>query len=294
MKPGTGTNTGTLYVVATPIGNLSDMTPRAVQTLSEVDLVAAEDTRHSRTLFAHFKIKTPLFSCHAFNEEKKGDFFIRALLEGKNVALICDAGTPCISDPGYRLIRLAADADIQIVPVCGANAAVGALSVCGFDATRFAFIGFWPRNKKEQEETLSRISLWAFPVVFYESPKRIMKTLSSFQKPYPDTKICLCNDLTKKFERIYRGTPHEVTALLAENPDAQKGEYTCVVMFEPIDKNEKIQPEPDISLEALLTDLMIKENCDLKTAAAYLHTLLPDKPKKEIYAATLRLKGLFN
>jgi 16S rRNA (cytidine1402-2'-O)-methyltransferase len=286
-------NPGTLYVVATPIGNLSDMTPRAVRTLSEVDMAAAEDTRHSRALFAHFNIKTPLHSCHAHNEEKKGDFFIRTLEEGKNIALISDAGTPCISDPGYRLIRAAADAGIRVVPICGASAVVTALSISGFDASRFAFIGFWPRDKKEQEEACAQIIKFDGPVVFYESPKRIVKTLSFLTKAYPHMLVCLCNDLTKKFERTYRGTPGEVLLQLSGNPDALKGEYTCVVRFEQkLNKEEPSEPREGLPLEAQLVDIMIKESCDLKAAAARLHALPPKRPKKEIYAAALRLKGL--
>ncbi|MCL2499965.1 MAG: 16S rRNA (cytidine(1402)-2'-O)-methyltransferase [Defluviitaleaceae bacterium] len=290
-------NRGTLYVVATPIGNLSDITPRAVNTLREVDLVAAEDTRRSRALFAHFKLNTPLFSCHAHNEEKKGDFFIRALLEGKDAALISDAGTPCISDPGHRLIRMAVEAGIEVVPVCGASAVVAALSISGFDASRFVFIGFWPRDKKERDEVWLKIKAFGSAAVFYESPIRITKTLSFLSEADAEMRICLCNDLTKKFERIYRGTPNEVIIQLTENPDARKGEYTCVINRGQSAQGQKNNPpEPDeipaLSLEAQLVDLMIKENCDLKTAAALLHALPPKKSKKVIYTAMLRVKSL--
>ncbi|MCL2603671.1 MAG: 16S rRNA (cytidine(1402)-2'-O)-methyltransferase [Defluviitaleaceae bacterium] len=286
---------GTLYVVATPIGNLADMTPRAIDTLREAGMAAAEDTRRSRALFTHFQIKTPLYSCHAHNEEKKGDFFIRALREGKDVALISDAGTPCISDPGHHLIRTAADAGINVVPVCGASAVVSALSVSGFDASRFAFVGFWPRNKKEQETAWRDIRDFNGAVVFYESPMRIIKTLSFMQNADPAMQICLCNDLSKKFERTYRGTPAEIIAQLTDNPDARKGEYTCVFTLSQIETKlniENICQTEAISMEAQLVDLMVKENCDIKTAAALLHTLPPKKSKKEIYAAMLRVKDL--
>ncbi|MCL2189725.1 MAG: 16S rRNA (cytidine(1402)-2'-O)-methyltransferase [Defluviitaleaceae bacterium] len=281
---------GTLYVVATPIGNLQEMTPRAITTLSEADLAAAEDTRHSRALFSHFGIKTPLYSCHTFNEEKQGDFFIRALECGQTVALISDAGTPCISDPGYKLIRKAADAGISVNPVCGASAVVAAMSVSGFDATRFAFVGFFPRKKTEQLAMLADITTWAHPAVFYESPKRITATLAFLEENAPTAQLCLCNDLTKKFERTYRGTPTQVCALLNENPAAQKGEYTCVIVPPPL--QTEAPPQDELSLEAQLIDIMVKQGCDLKNASAQLRAMPERRKKKDIYNAALRLKEL--
>jgi 16S rRNA (cytidine1402-2'-O)-methyltransferase len=188
---------------------------------------------------------------------------------------------------------LAVEAGIEVVPVCGPSAVVAALSVSGFDASRFAFAGFWPRGGKEQEEELERLAVWDGPAVFYESPKRIIKTLARLAKADPFMQICLCNDLTKKFERIYRGTPGDVAAQLEANPSAGKGEYTCVARFAPKPTAKEGPPAREaLSLEAQLTDIMAKKNCDLKTAAARLHARPPKKTKKEIYAATLRLKGL--
>jgi len=281
---------GILYVVATPIGNLSDMTPRAVQVLSEADMIAAEDTRHSRVLLNHFGISTPTFSCHKFNEEKRGDFFVNALLEGKNIALISDAGTPCISDPGHRLVGMAMAANVTVVAVCGANAAAAALSVCGLDVSRFVFLGFLPRDKRGQLEIFDMIS--GCPAVFYESPLRISKTLDLLQEKYPSAEICLCNDLTKKFERIYRGTPESVLAELSENPSAKKGEYTCVIS---LPKKIDVILETELSIEARLVDIMIKEDCNIKDAAALLHEAQQKKiSKKAIYAANLQLKELLS
>ena len=334
---------GTLYIVATPIGNLSDMTPRAVTVLNGVDMIAAEDTRHSRALLTHFGIKTPSFSCHKFNEGKRGDFFVSALMEGKNVALISDAGTPSISDPGHKLVSMAAAAGVEVVAVCGANAIAAALSVSGLDASRFIFLGFLPRTGKEQAEIWGQLSSGAVnllsapsragttdingyscPAVFYESPLRIHKTLTGLAGAYPMANICLCNDLTKKFERIYRGTPAEVLEELSQNPNAKKGEYTCIVTL-PI-QSEAEAPTPELSLEAQLAHIMAKNNCSLKDAASLLFESLKPrlqgravraandqarlqgravraandqanrKPgdKKAIYAATLRLKELIN
>ncbi|MCL2363419.1 MAG: 16S rRNA (cytidine(1402)-2'-O)-methyltransferase [Defluviitaleaceae bacterium] len=282
-----------LYVVATPIGNLSDMTPRAVEVLAQVDMIAAEDTRHSRPLLAHFGIKTPLHSCHAFNEAGKAAFFVQALRAGKSVALISDAGTPCISDPGYLLIHAAAEAGFAVVSVCGASAVVAALSVSGFDASRFSFIGFFPRKKAQMEAQLQEIIHRGEPMVFYESPKRIIKTMQCFAAHAPDMQVCLCNDLTKKFERIYRGTPDEVAAQLSDNPAAEKGEYACVVNSAPT-THIPAELSTTISLEAQIVEIMVQQACDFKTAAAILHAQPPKLSKKEIYAATLRVKKLIS
>jgi len=304
---------GTLYIVATPIGNLADMTPRAVEVLSQVDMIAAEDTRHSRTLLTHFGIRTPSFSCHKFNEEKRGDFFVSALMEGKDIAMISDAGTPSISDPGHRLVSMAAAAGVEVVAVCGANAITAALSVSGFDASRFVFLGFLPRTEKEQIEIWNMISSGAgdllagagrsdvkngfsCPAVFYESPLRIHKTLSRLADSYPMASVCICNDLTKKFERTYRGSPIKVLTELSENLNSKKGEYTGVILL-PITE-EVNETESELSLEAQLADVMIKNNCSLKDAASQLHETRKHRrrpgDKKAVYAATLRLKELLN
>ena len=285
------TNTPCLYVVATPIGNLEDMTPRAVRILGEADLIAAEDTRHSRGLLSHFNIKTPMYSCHKFNEEKRGDFFISALEEGKSIALISDAGTPCISDPGYRLVSMAVKAGFPVVAVCGASAVVSALSVSGFDGSRFSFVGFLPRAKGDMVKSLAEVLPGT--VVFYESPKRIGATLGVIAGEYPAAQVCLCNDLSKKFERLYHGRVDEVIKMLADNEHAQKGEYTCVVNVTEVPREETGEDLP--SLESQLVDVMVKHNCEsLKDAGAKLREINRDVSKKEIYAAMLKLKEIFS
>jgi len=283
---------GKLYVVATPIGNLSDMPPRGIHVLSNVSLIAAEDTRHSRVLLTHFGISTPMHSCHKFNEDKRGDFFIDALLDGKDIALISDAGTPCISDPGHKLVARAAAIGTDVVPVCGASAVTAALSVSGFDVTRHVFIGFLPRSAKEQAMVLGQNDIGC-PIAFYESPLRITKTMAWLAESHPNADICLCNDISKKFEKIYRGTPAEVLAQLQDNPNAQKGEYTCVVC---LNAEAETVETAEISLEAQLVDIIINHDCNLKDAAKILHEKLSatsKSNKKAIYAATLRLKELF-
>lgn len=278
----------TLYVVATPIGNLQDITPRAISVLESVDMIAAEDTRHSRVLLSHFNIKTPTFSCHKFNEEKRGAFFISALKEGKSVALISDAGTPCISDPGHRLVTMAVDAGITVVPVCGASAVVAALSVSGFDASQFSFLGFLPRVKKDIIKTLDM----ALPgtVVFYESPLRVEATLRTIGDTYPMAQVCVCNDISKKFERMYHGMINEVVEILGENEKSKKGEYACVVHIATLPKLEEEQDLP--SIESQLVDILVKHGGTLKDASAALHKKHPLLSKKEIYAAMLALKDL--
>ena len=285
-------NSPCLYVVATPIGNLEDMTPRAVRVLGEVDMIAAEDTRHSRGLLSHFNIKTPMFSCHKFNEEKRGDFFISALQEGRSVALISDAGTPCISDPGHRLVNMVHMAGFPVVAVCGASAVVSALSVSGFDVSRFSFLGFLPRAKGDTLKILA--SVLPGTVVFYESPKRIETTLRVIAEKYPQAQVCLCNDISKKFERLYRGGVAEVLEMLADNEYAQKGEYACVLNVNELPQEVENEDEPMLSPEAQLVDIMVKTGCTLKDAGVELNKIREDLNKKAIYAAMLNVKNLFS
>ncbi|MCL2372578.1 MAG: 16S rRNA (cytidine(1402)-2'-O)-methyltransferase [Defluviitaleaceae bacterium] len=278
----------TLYVVATPIGNLEDITARALRVLREVDIIAAEDTRHSRALLAHFGISgVPVYSCHKFNEEKRGDFFVQQMLDGKRVALVSDAGTPAISDPGHRLVRMAAAAGVEVVAVCGASAVVAALSVSGFDLDGFRFMGFLPRKKREIAQALAG---QRGAVVFYESPRRIVATLGVVAEVFPGAEVCICNDLTKKFERVYRGVVAAVLEELPQNPDHEKGEYTCVVNLP--EAAPEAASEETTSLESQLVDIMVKHGCNLKDASAKLRSMNEKLPKKEIYNAMLRLKGL--
>jgi 16S rRNA (cytidine1402-2'-O)-methyltransferase len=289
---------GILYVVATPIGNPADMSQRAVEILSLVSLIAAEDTRETRALLGRYGIKTPLASCHKFNERERQEFFLAHLREGKDLALVSDAGTPCVSDPGHRLIAAAAGEGITVTSVSGPCAVTTAVSVSGFDAKSFTFVGFLPRAKKDIIET---IRTWADmlpkkgakpPLIFYESPKRITHTLYILLELYPNIQVCLCNDLTKTYERIYRGRPAQVLDELTANPHAEKGEYTCVLVMEPADAVEKQLDE--LSLEARLTDIIVKMNITLKEAVDNLASAGEQNvTKKEIYAAGLRLKTLF-
>lgn len=281
---------GTLYVVATPIGNLADLSPRAAEILGEADLIAAEDTRNTRVLLDRFSIRTQLVSNHKFNEPQSADRLLALLLEGKSVAIVSDAGTPCISDPGAVLVKAAAESGIPVVGIGGCCAAVIAVSVSGFDAADFTFSGFLPRTAKDRSELLERwlrsnVNL----LVVYESPKRIKPALEWLGAQFPAMKICLCNDLTKKFERIYRGTPEEILAALAENPAAEKGEYTAVL--ERPQTEIPGDDEPKILAEALLLDFTLRTGCTLREAVTQL-AADGARPKKELYAASVRLKEM--
>ncbi|CAH0121974.1 MULTISPECIES: 16S rRNA (cytidine(1402)-2'-O)-methyltransferase [unclassified Paenibacillus] len=219
--------TGTLYLVATPIGNLEDMTYRAVRTLREADIIAAEDTRQTRKLLAHFQISAKLFSYHEHNKHASGPEIIRYIIEGKNIALVSDAGLPAISDPGADLVQLALAERIPVVPVPGANAALSALIASGLATDRFTFIGFLPRDNKGIENALRSLRSAEGTLIFYESPHRTAKTLKHMLDILGNRRIVLARELTKKFEEWARGTIEQCLAWLEEHPP--QGEYCLVV-----------------------------------------------------------------
>lgn len=286
---------GILYVVATPIGNLNDMTQRAIDVLNEVDLIAAEDTRNTMKLLTHFDIHTPQTANHKFNERQAVDRLLGELLEGKNIAVVSDAGTPCVNDPGFVLVKAAAEAGIQVVGVSGACAAVTAVSASGLCSDTFHFMGFFPREKKDAIKITDNIKVLQKDLyIFYESPKRIKETMKILSEELPTASVALCNDLTKSHERIYRGTPEEVLGELLANPNSEKGEYALLFYYDPDTVEKQTETEDSISLEALLVDRIVKTGCSMKEAIA---ALAADKSieagKKEIYAASLNLKELF-
>ena len=285
---------GKLYIVATPIGNLGDMTNRAVETLREADIIAAEDTKNSMKLLTKFEIKTKLVSNHKFNETSSVDYFIRELLDGKNIAVISDAGTPCISDPGNILVKRAVENAITVEAVPGACAAVAAVSISGFDIKSFVFEGFFPRENAGAKKITQKLKNNPGAYIFYESPRRIIKTLEILAEHLPDCDICLCNDLTKKFERIYRGSPDKILSELRDNPSAEKGEYTVVIDVPDVGRDDSGAPSQ--STEAMIVDVMVKQKCTVKDAVKYI-AANQDKynlGKNEVYAASLNLKNLFN
>lgn len=218
---------GTLYIVATPIGNIDDISQRAVETLTHVDLIASEDTRIIQKILGRFGIRIPLTSFFEHNEEKRIPEIISRLEQGEDVALVSDAGTPLISDPGYRLVREAAARDIRVVPIPGPSALVAALSVAGLPTDRFTFVGFLSRKSSRRKKELLQLAEIAHTLVIFESPYRILSTLSDMEEIMGDRPVVLCRELTKKFEEILRGTPADLIEKLSDRKI--KGEITLVV-----------------------------------------------------------------
>jgi len=218
---------GTLYVVATPIGNLEDVSERALRTLREVDLVAAEDTRRTGKLLAHYGISAPLTSYHDAAERRKAPQLVAELVAGKSIALVSDAGTPLVSDPGYRLVRGALDAGIAVVPIPGASAATALLSVSGFASDRFVFEGFLPQREGRRRRRLEALRIEPRTVIVYESPHHIERTLGEIEEILGDREIVVGRELTKVFEEIVRGRVSTVRPAIAAKPP--RGEYTLIV-----------------------------------------------------------------
>ncbi len=219
--------TGTLYIIGTPIGNLEDITYRAIRLLKEVSVIAAEDTRHTKTLLLHYEINTPLTSYHDFNKEEKTAVLISRLKEGESIALVSDAGTPTISDPGYFLIHQASLAGILISPIPGPTAAISALSISGLPTDRFSFEGFLPRKKGARAKRLTAFLLDSRTIIFYESPYRILALLEEIDQILGKRRVVLCREMTKKFEEIVRGEAHEILELWKNKKIL--GEITLVV-----------------------------------------------------------------
>ena len=218
---------GILYLCATPIGNLQDMTPRVVETLREVDLIAAEDTRNSIKLLNHFEIKTPMTSYHEFNKVEKAMYLVQQLQMGKNIALITDAGTPAISDPGEVLVRECQKANITVTSLPGACALITALTLSGLNTRRFCMEGFLPADKKEKKDILEELKCESRTMILYEAPHRLTKTLAELYEVLGDREIALCRELTKKFETVFKTTLKEAIAYYEENEP--RGEYVLVI-----------------------------------------------------------------
>lgn len=275
---------GILYLCGTPIGNLEDMTYRAVRVLSEVDVIAAEDTRHTRKLLTHFELHTPLISYHEHNKHERGPELIERLRNGENLAVVSDAGMPGISDPGTDLVRLAVEAGIQVVPVPGCNAALSALVSSGLDTERFLFVGFLPKTKKKRQELLKGLADCPYTMLFYETPHRLKETLAELNVELGDRKIAAGRELTKKFEEFVRGTLSEVSKHFAANQP--RGEFTLVVSGQPLAAPEtdvhKLQ-EPDVvkAVAKLMAEGMPKKEAIKSVAANY------QLPKREVYQAML-------
>ena len=227
-------NPGTLYLCATPIGNLEDMTFRVIRTLKEVDMIAAEDTRNSIKLLNHFEIKTPMTSYHEYNKIEKGHKLVQMLLEGKNLALITDAGTPGISDPGEELVKMCYEAGVPVTSLPGAAACITALTLSGLSTRRFTFEAFLPSDKKERQQVLEELKNDTRTVICYEAPHRLVKTLKELLDALGDRRITICRELTKKHETAWQTHIAEACEYYQEN--APKGE--CVLVIEGRSREE--------------------------------------------------------
>ncbi|SDY95672.1 16S rRNA (cytidine(1402)-2'-O)-methyltransferase [Thermoactinomyces sp. DSM 45892] len=231
---------GILYVVGTPIGNLQDFSPRAREILANVDLIAAEDTRHTKKLLSAFQFSTPLTSYHEHNEQSKGKFLIQQLLEGKSVALVSDAGMPGISDPGEVVIREAVQEGITVVPIPGPSAALTALVASGLVPQPFLFLGFFPREKKDRRKELKKWATMPVTLICYEAPHRLVDLLSDAMDAFGDRQVAIARELTKKHEEWLRGSLSECLSYIKEN--GVRGEYVCI--FEGTDPSEWNQESP--------------------------------------------------
>ncbi|MBL1321590.1 MAG: 16S rRNA (cytidine(1402)-2'-O)-methyltransferase [Methylophaga sp.] len=273
----------TLYIVATPIGNLSDISQRAIDTLKEVDVIAAEDTRHSGTLLQHYSISTPMISVHEHNEQQRSEVLLARLQQGESVALISDAGTPLISDPGYRLVSLVREHDIRVVPIPGSCALISALSASGLPSDRFSFEGFLSSKQGARQQTLEALVNDSRTLIFYESPRRLQASLTDMVAVFgKDRTACLAREVTKLHETITTKPLADLLEWVSSDSNQQRGE--CVLLVEGI--KEQVTSD-EIEINHMLT-ILLKE-LPVKKAAAVTASLL-DVSKNTAYDMALKLK----
>lgn len=272
---------GILYLCATPIGNLGDITPRVIETLRNVDMIAAEDTRNSIKLLNYFEIKTSMTSYHEYNKVEKAEYLITQLLQGKNVALITDAGTPAISDPGEVLVQKCHQEGITVTSLPGASACITALTLSGLSTGRFCFEGFLPADKKIKAEILEELKEESRTIIIYEAPHHLVRTLTLLYETLGNRKLTLCRELTKKFETILPTTIKD--ALLLYEKEEPRGEYVLVIegKSRQIKKEEERQSWQSISIEEHMA-YYEKEGMEQKDA---MKQVAKDRgvPKREIY-----------
>lgn len=257
-------NPGILYIVATPIGNLADISQRAIATLGEVDLVVAEDTRHSKKLFNHYGISTALQSLHEHNERAKAKAIVAELLQGQSIALISDAGTPLVSDPGYHLVQAAQQADIVVCPIPGACAAITALSASGLASDRFTFEGFPPAKKQARKAFYRLHQDSTQTLIFYESPHRIIESLEDMVDSFGDGRTAVvARELTKKFETIKKDTLQNLLEWVKQDKEQPRGEYVVLIHGAEKMDHAEIDVESERILQLLLAELPVKKASSL-------------------------------
>jgi len=278
------TNAGTLYVVATPIGNLEDMTPRAIRVLSEADLIAAEDTRHSGKLLRHFGIGTETVAVHEHNERSQVPKLIEILKSGKSIAFISDAGTPLVSDPGFQLVRAARQAGIGVTPVPGACAAIAALSVAGLPSDRFVVEGFPPARSAARRAVFEKLREESRTLIFYESPHRILESLKDMAEIFGATReAVLARELTKQFETVRGGRLAELHDWVSSDKHQQLGEFVILIHGVPRAEREAMDAEAERVLKLLLEELPVSH-------AAALAAKITGLKKNKLYEYALELK----
>lgn len=277
--------TGVLYIVATPIGNLNDISLRAIEILKQVDVIAAEDTRHSIRLLNHLGIRNQLMSLHEHNERDRIDGIIDDLKQGNNIALISDAGTPLISDPGYPLVKAVQDAGLRVSPIPGASSIIAALSAAGMPTDPFTFYGFLSQKNSERLSKLGTLKQQQGTLVFLESTHRIERLLEQLSELFSDNRIVVAKELTKTFERFLSGTPAEILMIMQQEPALTKGEFV-VLIDNPVTVSEKNLSDEDIEiLKLLLAELPLKK-------AVQMSTRISGKKKNDIYQQALALNKL--
>ena len=279
------TSNGLLYVVATPIGNLSDITLRALEVLKSVDAIAAEDTRHTSGLLSHFGIAKKLIAVHEHNEHQSAEKLLALLLAGQNIALVTDAGTPAVSDPGAIVVDLVRKAGIKVVPIPGASAVIAALSASGISQNGFLFYGFLPASGSARRKTLEILKAQAVTLVFYEAPHRIIESIVDMAAVLgADRRITIAREITKTFETIYSCELSKAEAWLQADANQQRGEFVLLVEAAAIKDAEEIPEDTVRILKLLLADLPLKQ-------AVQLTTEITGEKKNVLYELALSLKS---
>ena len=275
---------GILYVVATPIGNLGDITLRALETLKMVDAIAAEDTRHSSGLLNHFGISKKLIAVHEHNEQQSAEKLVLALKHGDNIALITDAGTPGISDPGAIVVKMVREAGIKVVPIPGVSAVIAALSASGITQNGFHFYGFLPASGAARRKQLEALKTQTVTLVFYEAPHRIIESIEDIAKVLGEDRIItFCRELTKTFETIYTCPASRSSAWLQADANQQRGEFVLLIEAAPVVQVQEISEEAQRVLKCLLAELPLKQ-------AVALATEITNLKKNDLYELALKFK----
>ena len=277
-------HSGTLYVVATPIGNLQDITLRALEILKAVDVIAAEDTRHTSGLLSHYAIRKKMLAVHEHNEHQSAEQLLARLRAGESVALVTDAGTPGISDPGAVVVDIVREAGVTVVPVPGASAVIAALSASGIRQNGFSFVGFLPASGSQRRKTLEALKTYATTLVFYEAPHRVIESVSDMALVLGGERhITIARELTKTFETFHRCNLHDAATWLESDPNQQRGEFVLLVESLPVIEDAEISENTERVLKLLMAELPLKQ-------AVKLATEITGAKKNMLYEHGLKIK----